>query len=149
MIIVLLIVFLAGAVFNEAAQFRLSQFVTLFRKNSPLVGNWRIAYERDDKEVIEELKVYAEFAGVAYGELHAKLVSGSSAIYRVRFEHRFESIYSVSIRPASAAIADFSMGLVEFDAQTKTAKGKVLALSLDRHKSGEAAQVRDSTATKS
>jgi len=157
MAIVFVVVFSAilGAIHNDWIQYWLSQLVTVFRRKDPMVGEWEISYQRDEKPVTEHLNIYATFDNVAYGRLTAKLLadpesneSEQVAEYRVRIEHCFDNIHALTLKPASKSFADIGMGLVHFDPVARSAEIKLLGLSRDRLNKGEDIYLREASAVK-
>ena len=138
-----------GALYHEFLQYWMSRLVTRFRRKSPLIGQWILTYHGDNgEEVTENIRVFAEFAGVAYGDLEARLQDGSTASYRVRFEELFNSRYSVILKPADPSIPDIGLGILSLDHESKTAQAKVLGLSRARATSGEGAYLREVSVTR-
>ena len=113
-----------------------------------MVGDWQITYEREGESVTEAVRIYAAFADVAYGDLHAQLLGGGTALYRVRLEHQFDDIYSAVVKPSTRSQIDIGMGVIELDVNSKTAKGKFINATRQRLNAGEEAQMREVVITK-
>ncbi|MDB3936032.1 hypothetical protein N9383_04860 [Granulosicoccus sp.] len=137
-----------GAIHCESVQYWISKVITPTRRNSPLVGDWQITYEREGESVTEAVRIYAAFADVAYGDLHAQLLGGGTALYRVRIEHQFDDIYSAVVKPSTRSQIDIGMGVIELDVNSKTAKGKFINATRQRLNAGEEAQMREVVITK-
>jgi len=141
-----LVVFFAvvcGAISNQVVQYWISRGIAFVRPNSPLLGEWKIEYLRDDEMIEEKLVMYGEFADISYGDLHARLASGETEMYRARLEHFFDHAYSVVIRPANMPHADVGLGVLRFDSDTNIVTGRLVGLSSERNKLGQNAYVRE------
>lgn len=149
---VILVVFFAacvGAIHHEFIQYWLSQLMTTFRRKSPLIGQWKLTYrDNNDEQVTETIRVFAEFADVAYGDLQAQLLDGSTATYRVRFEHIFDNQYSLILKPADRSIADIGVGILSVNFEDRTALARTMGLSRERASTGQQVYIREANATK-
>ena len=145
-----------GALHQEQIHYWLSRLVTVFRSNHPMVGDWELSYLQDEKEVTEQLHVYAAFADVSYGRLTATLrqrhgtdqKEPQHAEYRVRIEHCFDSIHAVTAKPGKWAHSDILTGLVRVDQESRTARSMVVGFSRERLADGEDIYFREASAVK-
>lgn len=138
-----------GAVHHEFIQYWISQLITPFRRKSPLIGQWKLTYQADNnEEVTETVRIFAEFADIAYGDLQARLLDGTFATYRVRFEHVFDDRYAVMLKPANRSNADIGLGILTVNYEDRTAHARTMGLSKERALNGQDIYLREANATK-